>query len=121
MNFFKDWSWGAFVWAPFFLIRVKNYKLLSLYAAGLIPIIGFFISPMVSFYVGCVGQELARKGFPSKNSEEISKFMKSYDTSGIIVIIIITLLGTLFLINAVREEITYRNTTYPYSVGPAQM
>lgn len=87
-NWVKDWSWGAFILDPFFLIAIRRYIFLLLYLLYFIPGINFIAVIGIKIYLGLKGKELAEHSPTFSSAEERKGFFKAIDHAGLITFII---------------------------------
>lgn len=95
----SDWSWGAFILDPFYLIALKKYDYLWMYLAYFIPGLNFFAMIGIKIYLGYKGHQLAAESKMFKNNDERNGFIKATDHAGFIMVIVAAVgivLGFLF-------------------------
>lgn len=77
-----EWSWGAFMFDPAFLIAIQKYAYLLVYLLMLIPILNFIVWIGFKIYLGLKGREMARDSATFASAEEREGFFKGFDWAG---------------------------------------
>jgi hypothetical protein len=77
-----EWSWGAFMFDPAFLIAIQKYAYLLVYLLMLIPILNFIVWIGLKIYLGLKGREMARDSATFASAEEREGFFKGFDRAG---------------------------------------
>jgi hypothetical protein len=77
-----EWSWGAFMFDPAFLIAIQKYVYLLVYLLMLIPVLNFIVWIGFKIYLGLKGREMARGSATFASAEQREGFFKGFDWAG---------------------------------------
>lgn len=97
-NWAKNWSWGAFILDPFFIIAIRRYVFLLLYILYFIPLVNIVAMIGIKIYLGLKGRELAESSPTFNSAEERKGFFKAIDHAGLITFIVALVMIVLSLI-----------------------